>query len=252
MVRLTKKCTYINSVQGYDDERRFPDFSFISVNGDYDAMIDCVLISHFHLDHCGSLPYFTEMCGYNGPIYMSHPTRAICPLLLEDYRKITIERKGESNFFTSEDIKNCMQKARCIDLEQTITVDEDLEITAYYAGHVLGAVMFHIRSGTESLVYTGDFNTTADRHLGSASIDCLKPDVLITESTYGDTVRDSKRAREKDFLNKVHDCVKRGGKVLIPVFALGRAQELCILIDNYWERMKLKVPVYFSAGNPFD
>lgn len=233
---------------GYDDERRFPDFSFVSAVGDFDGMIDAVLISHFHLDHCGALPYFTEMCGYFGPIYMSHPTRAICPLLLEDYRKITIERKGASDFFTTEDIKNCMRKVTCIQLHQTVKVDDELEITAYYAGHVLGAVMFHIRVGTESIVYTGDYNMTADRHLGPAWIDNVKPTVLITETTYATTVRDSKRARERDFLKKVHQCVERGGKVLIPVFALGRAQELCILIENYWDRMGIKVPIYFSAG----
>ena len=62
------------------------------------------------------------------------------------------------------------------------------------------------------------------------------------------TARDSKRCRERDFLKKVHDCVERGGKVLIPVFALGRAQELCILLETYWERMNLKVPVFFSTG----
>ena len=54
--------------------------------------------------------------------------------------------------------------------------------------------------------------------------------------------------RERDLLKKVHDCVDRGGKVLIPVFALGRVQELCILLDTYWDRMNLKVPIYFTMG----
>ena len=78
-----------------------------------------------------------------------------------------------------------------------------------------------------------------------APIDKCRPDLLITESTYATTIRDSKRCRERDFLKKVHDCVEKGGKVLIPVFALGRAQELCILLESYWERMNLKVPVFF-------
>ena len=138
--------------------------------------------------------------------------------------------------------------------------------------------MFHIRVGHASVVYTGDYNMTPDRHLGAAWIDKVRPDVLITESTYATTIRDSKRARERDFLKKVHECVAQNGKVgpgtrpclwgfffslrmltclpwratsnqvLIPVFALGRAQELCILLDTYWERMNLKVPIYFSAG----
>lgn len=235
---------------GYNDERRFPDFTYITdEEGDrLTDHLDCIIISHFHLDHCGALPYMSEMVGYDGPIYMTHPTKAICPILLEDYRKITVERKGEENFFTSEMIKNCMKKVVVVNLHETKQVDEELEIKAYYAGHVLGAAMFHIKVGQQSVVYTGDYNMTPDRHLGAAWIDKCRPDLLITESTYATTIRDSKRCRERDFLKKVHDCVEKGGKVLIPVFALGRAQELCILLESYWDRMNIKVPIYFSLG----
>lgn len=233
---------------GFNDDRRFPDFTYITRTGKLTNHLDCVIISHFHLDHCGALPYMSEMVGYDGPIYMTHPTKAICPILLEDYRKITVERKGESNFFTSEMIKTCMKKVIAVNLYQTIQVDDELEIKAYYAGHVLGAAMFHMRVGNQSVVYTGDYNMTPDRHLGAAWIDKCRPDLLITETTYATTIRDSKRCRERDFLKKVHDVVEKRGKVLIPVFALGRAQELCILLESYWERMNLKVPIYFSLG----
>ena len=233
---------------GYTDDKRFPDFSFISPEGPITNFIDCVIISHFHLDHCGALPYLTEMVGYNGPIYMTHPTKAISPILLEDMRKISVEKKGEVNFFTSQMIKDCMKKVITVTLHQSIMVDSQLEIKAYYAGHVLGAAMFWIRVGNLSVVYTGDYNMTPDRHLGAAWIDKCRPDLLITESTYATTIRDSKRCRERDFLKKVHECIEKGGKVLIPVFALGRAQELCILLETYWERMNLKVPIYFAVG----
>ncbi|XP_069774858.1 integrator complex subunit 11 [Narcine bancroftii] len=233
---------------GYNDDRRFPDFSYITQNGRLTEFLDCVIISHFHLDHCGALPYMSEMIGYDGPIYMTHPTKAICPILLEDYRKITVDKKGETNFFTSQMIKDCMKKVVAIHLHQTVQVDDELEIKAYYAGHVLGAAMVHIRVGSESVVYTGDYNMTPDRHLGAAWIDKCRPDLLISESTYATTIRDSKRCRERDFLKKVHDAIERGGKVLIPVFALGRAQELCILLETFWERMNLKAPIYFSTG----
>ncbi|NXU71937.1 INT11 protein, partial [Oreotrochilus melanogaster] len=233
---------------GYNDDRRFPDFSYITQNGRLTDFLDCVIISHFHLDHCGALPFFSEMVGYDGPIYMTHPTKAICPILLEDYRKITVDKKGETNFFTSQMIKDCMKKVVAVHLHQTVQVDEELEIKAYYAGHVLGAAMFQIKVGCESVVYTGDYNMTPDRHLGAAWIDKCRPDLLITESTYATTIRDSKRCRERDFLKKVHETVERGGKVLIPVFALGRAQELCILLETFWERMNLKAPIYFSTG----
>ncbi|XP_056895853.1 integrator complex subunit 11 isoform X1 [Takifugu flavidus] len=233
---------------GYNDDRRFPDFSYVTQNGRLTEFLDCVIISHFHLDHCGALPFMSEMVGYDGPIYMTHPTKAICPILLEDFRKITVDKKGETNFFTSQMIKDCMKKVVPLNLHQTVQVDDELEIKAYYAGHVLGAAMVQIKVGSESVVYTGDYNMTPDRHLGAAWIDKCRPDILISESTYATTIRDSKRCRERDFLKKVHESIERGGKVLIPVFALGRAQELCILLETFWERMNLKAPIYFSTG----
>ncbi|XP_024995598.1 cleavage and polyadenylation specificity factor subunit 3-II isoform X1 [Cynara cardunculus var. scolymus] len=237
---------------GYADHRRYPDFSLISKSGDFDDALSCVIITHFHLDHIGALPYFTEVCGYNGPIYMTltflqYPTKALAPLMLEDYRKVMVGR-GEEEQFTYENILDCMKKVTAVDLKQTVQVDKDLQIRAYYAGHVLGAAMFYASMGDAAMVYTGDYNMTPDRHLGAAQIDRMQLDVLITESTYATTIRDSKYAREREFLKAVHKCVANGGKVLIPTFALGRAQELCILLDDYWERMNLKVPIYFSAG----
>lgn len=250
LVSIGGKCVMLDCGMhmGYNDNRRFPDFSFITDSGRLTEHIDCVIISHFHLDHCGSLPYFSEMVGYDGPIYMTHPTKAICPILLEDYRRISVEKKGDTNFFTSQMIKACMKKVITVNLHQTIQVDDELQIKAYYAGHVLGAAMFLVTAGTQSFVYTGDYNMTPDRHLGAASIDKCRPDLLITESTYATTIRDSKRCRERDFLKKLLECVEKGGKVLIPVFALGRAQELCILLETLWDRMNLKVPIYFTQG----
>ncbi|CAL9748468.1 unnamed protein product [Musa acuminata subsp. burmannicoides] len=233
---------------GYLDSRRFPDFSLISKTGDFDSALTCVVITHFHLDHVGALPYFTEVCGYHGPIYMTYPTKALAPLMLEDYRKVMVDRRGEEEQFTYDHIMECMKKVTPLDLKQTVQVDKDLEIRAYYAGHVLGAAMIYAKVGENTIVYTGDYNMTPDRHLGAAHIDRLQLDLLVTESTYATTIRDSKYAREREFLRAVHKCVAGGGKVLIPTFALGRAQELCILLDDYWERMNLKVPIYFSAG----
>ncbi|GAU20382.1 hypothetical protein TSUD_12010 [Trifolium subterraneum] len=233
---------------GYTDHRRFPDFSLISPSANFNDALSCIIITHFHLDHVGALVYFTEVCGYRGPVYMTYPTKALSPLMLEDYRKVMVDRRGEEELFTSEHIAECMKKVIAVDLKQTVQVDEDLQIRAYYAGHVIGAAMFYVKVGDAEMVYTGDYNMTPDRHLGAAQIDRLRLDLLITESTYATTIRDSKYAREREFLKAVHKCVSGGGKVLIPTFALGRAQELCILLDDYWERMNLKVPIYFSAG----
>ena len=96
---------------------------------------------------------------------------------------------------------------------------------------------------TSALCGPGDYNTSADRHLGAARVDRLHPDVLISESTYATTLRDGRRARERDFLQAVHEAVSRGGKVLVPVFAVGRAQELLLMVEEFWERMGIKVGV---------
>ncbi|XP_008789275.2 cleavage and polyadenylation specificity factor subunit 3-II [Phoenix dactylifera] len=233
---------------GYLDHRRYPDFSLISETGDFNSALTCIIITHFHLDHVGALPYFTEVRGYQGPIFMTYPTKAMAPLMLEDYRKVMVERRGEEEQFSHDHIVDCMKKVTTLDLKQTVQVDKDLQIRAYYAGHVLGAAMIYAKVGDTAMVYTGDYNMTPDRHLGAAQIDRLQLDLLITESTYATTIRDSKYAREREFLKAVHKCISGGGKVLIPTFALGRAQELCILLDDYWERMNLKIPIYFSAG----
>ena len=140
---------------GYTDDRKYPDFSLISKSGNYNDALNCIIISHFHLDHCGALPYFTEKCGYNGPIFMTYPTRCICPLLLEDMRKIVADKQGDASFFTSSDLMNCMKKVKTMSLFETVLVHSDpykkndvpIEIKAYYAGHVLGAAMFHVRVG---------------------------------------------------------------------------------------------------------
>ena len=125
--------------------RRFPDFSYVTTDEPLTEHIDAVIISHFHLDHCGALPFMTEMVGYNGPIYMTVPTKAIAPILLEDMRKVAVDKKGEQNFFTSAMIKDCMKKVVSVNLHQVVQVpNSELEIKAYYAGHVLGAAMFQV------------------------------------------------------------------------------------------------------------
>ncbi|GFP81240.1 cleavage and polyadenylation specificity factor subunit 3-ii [Phtheirospermum japonicum] len=118
---------------GHQDEHRYPNFSMISKSDDdFKNSLSCIIISHFHLDHIGALPYFTQVCGYNGPIYMTqYPTKTLAPLMLEDYRKVMVDRRGEIEQFSSEDIV----EVTAVDLKQTVQVDKDLQIRAYYAGH---------------------------------------------------------------------------------------------------------------------
>ncbi|KAI5191262.1 integrator complex subunit 11 [Nematocida sp. AWRm77] len=235
---------------GHTDARRFPEFKLLGPEP-YTGTVDCVLITHFHMDHCGGLPYFTEKCGYNGPIYMTHPTKAVLPIILQDYCKVYKDREehGKTQYATynEEDIHACMRKITPVSIFETVEIEKDFVITAYYAGHVLGAAMFHVRVGDESVIYTGDYNMSPDRHLDAAWVPRLQPDLLITESTYALLVRDCRREREREFVESVVKCVKNGGKVLIPVFALGRAHELCLLLDIHWHKIGMTVPIYTSA-----
>ena len=212
---------------------------------DYSNIVDLLIISHFHLDHCGALPFFTELLGYKGPILCSQPTKAILPVTLEDFRKVMSEYKGQISILKPEQIKNCVSKIQTIEINETRIFKDEIKVTCFYAGHVLGACMFLIDINGNRVTYTGDCNTIIDRHLSGAYMPKIFPDVLMTETTYGDKVRQTKRIREREFLKKIEETLSKGGKVLIPIFALGRAQELCILIDTYWKRTNNKAPIYF-------
>ena len=138
-------------------------------------------------------------------------------------------------------------KIQVIQIQETQTI-KGVEITAYYAGHVLGAVMFAIKYKNASVVYTGDFQSKSDRHLGGAWIDKISPDLLMTETTYADKIREGRYSREREFLKTIQETLEEGGKVIIPVFAVGRAQEICILLETFWARTKNSFPIYFQSN----
>lgn len=225
---------------GFNDNRIFPDFNLIKNN------IEFICISHFHLDHIAALPYYTEIIGYNGPIFMTYPTKAMSNLILQDYINIQKVNLDKSLLYSTENINNCLNKVIPLNIKQTFNY-HGFQITPYNAGHIIGACMFHIKYGKESIFYTGDFSMTADRHLSPASAPMLHPTVFISESTYGNTVRPSRLDREREFVSIIYKTLKRDGKVLVPVFALGRCQELCLLLDAYWNSLNLNYPIYISG-----
>ena len=221
------------------------------------SYLDAVLVSHFHLDHCGALPYLVDFFNYQGPVVLTHPTASIVPIMLADFMKVQLSEDGGGGegassggfAYSQRMIDDACALFKKIELLETISLcGGDLLVKCYYAGHVLGAAMFYIQSGDESIVYTGDFNMTADRHLAGAWIERLRPTVLITETTYASTIREIKKSREREFLEEIINTLERGGKVLIPVFALGRAQEICVLLEAFWSRCALPHPIYFAAG----
>lgn len=212
--------------------------------------IDILLITHFHLDHAASLPYFTERTGFKGRIFMTHPTKAVLRLLLGDYLRLLQMKnaKPEEVLYTESELLSCIDKIELIDYHQTVTV-KGLTFYALNAGHVLGACMYWLDIGGRSLLYTGDYSMEDDRHLMAAELPANKPDVLMVESTYGVQVHASKNEREARFTGTVERVVTRGGRCLIPVFALGRAQELLLILDEYWQENPhlQKIPIYYAS-----
>ncbi|CAH3014813.1 unnamed protein product [Porites evermanni] len=211
------------------------------------AEIDLLLVSHFHLDHCGALPWFLEKTTFKGRVFMTHATKAIYRWLLSDYVKVS-NIATEDMLYTESDLEKSMDKIETIHFHQEKEVN-GIKFWCYHAGHVLGASMFMIEIAGVKILYTGDFSRQEDRHLMAAEIPSISPDVLIIESTYGTHIHEKREDRENRFTSTVHDIVNRGGRCLIPVFALGRAQELLLILDEYWQNHPElhDVPIYYAS-----
>ena len=137
-----------------------------------------------------------------------------------------------------------------VSVHQLITPCPGVTFTPYHAGHVLGACMFMIDIAGLKVLYTGDYSREEDRHLVKAEIPPIRPDVLIVESTYGVQSLEGREEKELRFTNLVHSIIRRGGHVLLPTFALGRAQELLLILDEYWKKHPdlHNVPIYYASS----
>lgn len=137
-----------------------------------------------------------------------------------------------------------------VSAHQLITPCPGVSFTPYHAGHVLGACMFLIDIAGLKILYTGDYSREEDRHLVKAELPPIRPDVLIVESTYGVQSHEAREDKELRFTNLVHSIIRRGGHVLLPSFALGRAQELLLILDEYWRKHPdlHSVPIYFASN----
>jgi cleavage and polyadenylation specificity factor subunit 3 len=235
---------------GYDGLHGLPFLDRVDVES-----IDVCLITHFHLDHVASLPYLTEKTNFRGRIFMTHPTKAVTRLLLGDYLRL-MQMKNSSGpedalLYTQSDLNACLNKVELIDFHTTVTVGA-LSFYALNAGHVLGACMFFLQLGGRSVLYTGDYSMEDDRHLMAAEIPIhnAQVDLLISEATYGVQVHASRAEREARFTGTIDRIVSRGGKCLIPVFALGRAQELLLILDEYWQANADRlsnIPIWYAS-----
>lgn len=160
--------------------------------------IDLLLVSHFHLDHCGALPWFLMKTTFKGRCFMTHATKAIYRWLLADYIKVC-NISADQMLYTEQDLEDSMEKIEMINFHEEREV-AGVRFWCYNAGHVLGAAMFMISIAGVKILYTGDFSRQEDRHLMSAEIPAVKPDILITESTYGTHIHEKREERESSTL----------------------------------------------------
>jgi cleavage and polyadenylation specificity factor subunit 3 len=130
------------------------------------AEVDLILITHFHIDHSASLPYFTEKTNFKGRILMTHATKAVMRLLVSDYIKLLGggSSKSSSGMYSDIDLLNCVDKIEVVDFHQTVE-HRGIKICAYAAGHVLGAAMFTVCIDGVVVLYTGDYSMEEDRYL---------------------------------------------------------------------------------------
>lgn len=229
-----------------------PAFSGISALPFYDefdlSTIDILLISHFHLDHAASLPYVMQHTNFKGRVFMTHPTKAIYRWLLTDFVKVT-SIGSSTTLYSDEDLLESFDRIETVDYHSTQEVD-GIRFTAYHAGHVLGAAMYMIEVSGLKVLFTGDYSREESRHLNIAEVPPTKPDILITESTFGTATHEPRREKELRLTNLIHSTLQKGGNVLLPVFALGTAQELLLTLDEYWNNHPdlENVNVYFASS----
>lgn len=225
---------------------------------DYDlSKVDVLLITHFHLDHAASLPYVMQHTNFKGRVFMTYPTKAIYKWLLNDFVRVTsitddsngMDENSNAFLYTDEDLNASLDRIETLDFHSTIEVD-GIRFTAYPAGHVLGAAMFLVEMGGLKFLYTGDYSREEDRHLSSAEVPNATPDLLICESTFGTATHVPRIERETKLTTIIHSTLQQGGRCLLPVFALGRAQEILLILDEYWKNHKdlQGMPIYYASS----
>ncbi len=225
---------------------KFPDFRASKLAID---SLDAVIVSHAHLDHCGFIPYLFKY-GYEGPVYCTEPTRDLMTLLQIDAIDIG-ERENNPLPFTAKDVRKLIRYVVPLEYNEVADITPDMRLTLYNAGHIIGSsvVHLHIGNGLHNLVYSGDVKFGDTRLLEAANYDFPRVETLIMESTYGGRydVQPKRKDSERELIHIIQDTVKNKGKVLIPVFSVGRSQEVMMVLENYARHGDLDVPVYLDG-----
>jgi metallo-beta-lactamase family protein len=227
------------------------------------ATLDAVLLTHAHIDHTGYLPLLLKR-GFNGPVYCTPATEALCRILLPDAGHLQEEdaryanRHGFSKhhpalpLYTVEDARTSLGRFKPAEFDRAIPLASGLTARFVPAGHMLGAASVEIDIGRERLVFSGDVGRPNDP-LIRAPRPLARADYLVVESTYGDR-RHSDDDPAEQLAQVVRRTVERGGVVLIPSFAVGRAQTLLHLLATARARGRIPpdIPIFLNSPMAID
>jgi KH/beta-lactamase-domain protein len=212
--------------------------------------LDAVVISHAHLDHCGLTPFLYKY-GYDGPVYCSAPTSNLMTMLQLDYLDVA-NKQGVTAHYDQKDVRECVLHTIPLRFGVVTDIAPDIRLTLHNSGHILGSAMvhLHIGEGLHNIVYTSDYKFARTMLLEAAATEFPRIETVITESTYGgqDDFMPSRVEAEESLTHVINETLERKGKVLIPVPAVGRAQEIMLIIDGYMKRGLMKEAPVFIEG----
>jgi len=225
----------------------YPFLDLLDFDIDY---LDAVVITHAHLDHCGFLPFLFKY-GYRGPVYTTEPTMYLMKLLYDDYLEVGV-KEGKIVPYDRRSIAEAITHTIPLKYGEVTDITPDVRLTLHDAGHILGSaiVHLHIGRGLFNIVYTGDFKFERTRLLNCADYKFPRVEALIMESTYGSAndIMPPRYETEKEFISMINKTLERGGKVLVPVLAVGRAQEIMMVINEGIRSKKLLETVVYLEG----
>ncbi len=211
--------------------------------------LDAIIISHAHIDHQGFLPTLFKY-GYDGPVYCTEPTLPLMNLLQLDSVKIS-QNNGVYCSYEIRDINEIIKHCITLPYGKPTDISPDTTITLNNAGHIMGSATVHLNiSGAHNILYSGDYKYAKTQLLDSAVSNYPRVETLITESTYGAStdLMPDQRVVYNSFTENINQTLTNGGKVLIPVPAVGRAQEIMLVLDKEMKEGRLiEAPIYIEG-----